>query len=94
MGLTAEIAKMTETLRRTCQTLQPVLVEQKNRSSWGNVALDREAVAPRLKKLAQCLLESDTEAQSILEEMQPMVSGTPMESAFIQIARHVAGLCL
>ncbi len=89
VGWTEELAKMTETLRRTCQTLQPFLVEQRRQSGPNNVEIDPEALVPLLKKLSQCLLESDTEAQSVLEEIQPMIRGTSMEIPFNKITGHV-----
>ena len=89
-GLPAELVKMTGTLRRTCQTLQSVLVEQRDESRLSNAEPDRAAILPHLKKLSLCLLGSETKALSILEEILPMVGGTTMETAFTRIARHVA----
>ena len=100
-GWAAAFFQMTETLRRTCQTLQPIWEEKKNRSRMAHGVnhtepekhneLDKAALLPLFQKLSQALLEADIESGTILETILPMVSGTPMETALSPIADHVAG---
>ena len=89
-GHPAAIAEMTAILAQTCEILQPVINELEKESGGVSADLDRAAIIFHLQTLSQFLLESDTEAQSILEKISAMVSGTLMEEAVVQIAAHVS----
>jgi PAS domain S-box-containing protein len=54
-----------------------------------NITFDVSTLAPRIKKLQQCLLDWDMEAQSVLEDICQTVLGTDFADSFDRVAKHV-----
>ncbi len=85
------LAAMTMSLEQTCQTLQTVSEEKPRPPAEATVEVDKDALGDRLIELRQYLMESDTEAKSVLDEILEMVRGTEQEAGFSNIHRAVSG---
>lgn len=89
--LSGAIAKMTETLGQICRSLQTVRAGE-DRPQRKDVAgpIDLDELLLLMERLRELLVESDTEARSVLEEIQERVRGTWLEADFHRIEGHVA----
>jgi len=83
------LQELTTSLQQTCQTLKPILDETDHKTLSDNLEINLADLAPRIKKLHQCLLDWDMDAQSVLEEIRQFVSGSEFSDGFDRVARHV-----
>jgi polar amino acid transport system substrate-binding protein len=88
--LSSALDKMTACLDRTLKTLSYVSDAQSTESNLEKKEVKIETLMPYLEKLHKCLEDWDIEAQTVLEEIHPIVKGTNLEHSFNIIGNHVA----
>jgi len=83
------LQELTISLNQTCQILKPILDEMGHQVQTDKIEINFVDLVPRIKKLQQCLLDWDMEAQSVLEDIHQIVSRSKFANAFDRVARHV-----
>jgi PAS domain S-box-containing protein len=83
------LQQLTTSLQHTCQVLKPILDSTGHQTQSNNVDIRLEDLALRIKKLQQCLVDWDMEAQSLMKDICQFVSGSKFAEHFDRVATHV-----
>jgi len=83
------LKELTILLRHTFQVIRSVIDATDHPIQTENVEIDPNDLAQRIKKIQQCLVDWDMDAQSVLDDICQFVSGSAYADSFDHVSRYV-----
>ncbi|MFV0439359.1 MAG: Hpt domain-containing protein, partial [Desulfopila sp.] len=84
------VAELITTFQNTYHNIQAALARKQQWAKEGTGGVSQESLLSLMDSLWQLLLDSDTRARNVLEDIQQKVTGGPFEEDFARVARHVS----